>query len=64
MTTKAKTRECKECKGRIRVPKKLQVERRHYETDPFCSRSCCEKAHGIKHLTGGCSTYYKQGYGE
>lgn len=41
---------CANCGKRKKLPKKLQagVPRAHYECDPFCSRVCCEKAHGIE----------------
>jgi hypothetical protein len=54
---------CQQCGARKKPPAKHQagVSRAHYESDRYCSRLCCEKAHGIVHKGGQCSVYQDQG---
>lgn len=49
---------CVQCGKARKMPPKLKVARVHYINDEFCSRKCCETAHGIEHLTGHTAVYY------
>ena len=39
---------CVECGKKKKVPAKRYVSLHHYTDDPYCSRTCCEAARGIK----------------
>lgn len=40
-------RKCVVCKRNRVIPRETYATREQYETDPFCSRRCCAKWHGV-----------------
>lgn len=52
---------CKFCNKPKKAPKAFNyVSKALWEADEFCSRKCCEAAHGITHLKGHTSRNYEQ----